>query len=236
MTTPLRLWARRFQFAIVPLAALAAVVCPAVVAASAFVTSRAASRVYAHVDAVPRRAVAIVPGARVHADGTPSAVLEDRLIAARALFEANRVDRILVSGDHAKDTYDEVNAMHRWLVTHGVPESAIYLDHAGLRTLDTMTRASRMFGVRDAIVCTQAFHMARALFLAEAAGIDAVGLVADRGVYPGRRVDAARELIARSRAVLDRYVFHTQPRFLGPMIPIDGPAVATHDRRTLTGR
>jgi SanA protein len=203
-----------------------------IAAANAFVTSRTAPRIVDTVSAAPSRTVAIVPGARVDRDGTPSPILRDRLETARALFAAGRVGRILVSGDHSRADYDEVNAMHRWLVANGVPSDAIYLDHAGLRTLDTMERARRVFGVRDAIVCTQRFHLARSLFLAEAAGIDAVGVVSDRSVYPGRRVDAVRETFARSRAVLDRYVLHTQPHWLGDAIPIDGPAAATHDANT----
>jgi SanA protein len=229
MRTQLRRTLRR---AFIPLAVVTAVVCPATLAASAWLVGRAAPRTFRDVATTPARTVAIVPGALVYAHGEPSPVLEDRLESARALYAAGRVRRILVSGDHAHDGYDEVNAMHRWLVTHGVPSDDVFLDHAGLRTLDTMVRAAEVFRVRDAIVCTQAFHLPRALFLAEYAGIDAVGFVSDRRTYLSRRVDAARELFARSRAVTDRYVLHTRPRYLGSAMPIDGPASATHDSAT----
>lgn len=200
---------------------------------SAWMVRRAASDVYTDVAAVPARAVAIVPGARVYRDGTPSPVLEDRLETARALYAAGRVRRVLVSGDHGTPGYDEVNAMQRWLLARGVPARDVFLDHAGFRTLDTMERAARVFRVRDAVVCTQRFHLPRAVFLARGAGIDAVGLVADRRRYTNARADAARELLARNRAVFDRYLLRARPRFLGPPIPIDGDAARSHDRESL---
>ena len=129
--------------------------------------------------------VAIVPGARVFEDGTPSHALADRLHAALELYRAGRVQKILVSGDHGSGIYDEVNAMHAWLLDRGVSPEAIYLDHAGFRTLDTMFRASEVFKVRRAVICTQRFHLPRSVFLARAAGIDAVGLEADRRVLIG---------------------------------------------------
>ncbi|GMV40340.1 MAG: hypothetical protein AMXMBFR64_20560 [Myxococcales bacterium] len=178
---------------------------------------------------VPPRTVAIVPGARVLRDGTPMPALEDRLLAALALWRAGTVKRILVSGDHGTTGYDEVNGMQRWLVERGVPTEAIFLDHAGLRTLDTMARAASVFQVRDAVVCTQRFHLPRALFLARHHGIDAVGLVADRREYVDARRDALREVVARTRAAAD-VVLGVGPRHLGDPIPIDGSASASHDR------
>lgn len=193
------------------------------VVASAWVVRRASPYVYATLDEVPPRTVAIVPGCRVYADGSPSATLEDRLTAALELHDAGKVRKILVSGDHGRRGYDEVGAMHDWLVARGVPDEDVFLDHAGFRTLDTMQRAARIFEVDDAIVCTQEFHLSRSVFLARDAGIDAVGYVADRRVYPARRSNEVRELFARTRAVLDVYVLHTEPELLGDRIPIDAP-------------
>lgn len=177
---------------------------------------------------VPARTVAIVPGAQVWPPGEPSTILRDRLEAARELYRAGKVRRILVSGDHARADYDEVNVMRRWLVDQGVPSEAIFMDHAGLRTNDTMQRAARVFGVTDAIVCTQDFHLPRALYLARHAGIDAVGFVADRQVYPQARADHTRELLATALAVVD-VALGRGPRYLGPPVPILGDARATHD-------
>ena len=128
--------------------------------------------------------------------------------------------------------YDEPNAMRRWLVDRGVPDEHVFMDHAGLRTLDTMERAAKVFLVRSAIVCTQQFHLHRAVFLAQRAGIDAVGVRADRRRYLNRRRDALREFVAKSVAFLDSYVWRRQPRHGGEPIPITGDGRATHDAWT----
>jgi SanA protein len=191
-----------------------------------------AGRVYSVEDA-PAKPVVIVLGARVSQEGVPRAALEDRLACALDLYRSGRARDVLVSGDHGRAGYDEVNAMRRWLVARGVPSDHVYMDHAGFRTLDTMARARAVFRVGEAAVCTQRFHLARSLWLARAQSIDAVGVVADRRVYPARRFDAAREWMARVRAVLDTDVLRSEPRFGGPQIPIGAaPVERTHDRAT----
>jgi SanA protein len=198
------------------------------------VLAAAPGRFYQAPSATPERYAAIVLGANVIGD-RPSDVLEDRLQAALELYEAGRVRRILVSGAHRSDGCDEPNAMRRWLVRRGVPDRDIFLDHAGFRTLDTMVRAARVFQVQEAVVVTQAFHMPRALFLADAAGLNAVGLIADRRTYAWAAHYERRELLARVLSWLDVRVFHRQPRFLGPLLPITGSAAATHDAQTERG-
>jgi len=222
--------ALRVMFSAMSLGAIAAA---AILVPSLWMVESHERWIYHSVEAVPERTVAIVPGARVHGSGRPSDVLEDRLHAARALYRRGRVRRILVSGDHGSRGYDEANAMQRWLVSHGVPSRHVFIDHAGLRTLDTMERAARVFLVRDAVVCTQAFHSHRAVFLARRADIDAVGLVADRSRYRYARRDRAREELARALAVVDSFVLRRGPRYLGPPIPIDSAeARRTHDSRS----
>lgn len=228
-TSTRRKWARRV---LLGAAALALPGAGFVVVASALLERASAPHIVRRVADAPARTAAIVLGARVYQDGRPSPMLEDRLETARALYVAGKVRRILVSGDHGTRGYDEVNGMHRWLVSHGVPERDVFLDHAGLRTLDTMERAAKVFAVRDAIVCTQQFHLARAVFLARRAGIDAVGVVADRRRYASERSARFRELFAQSRAVLDVFVLGTEPHFLGEQIPIEGDARTTHDGAT----
>jgi SanA protein len=187
-------------------------------------------RLYAEVADVPSRQVAIVLGARVSPDGAPSAVLADRLAAALDLYRAERAEKILVSGDHQAPEYDETNAMARWLSERGVPAEDLFTDHAGLRTLDTMERAARVFQVTNAVVCTQDFHLRRSVFLARRAGIDAVGFVADRRRYAHARANESREALAKVVAVLDSFVWRRGPKHLGHPIPISGDARASHDR------
>lgn len=183
----------------------------------------ASSRIYLTFDDVPQRTVAIVPGASVRPGGRPSAMLADRLETARALYNRDKVQLILVSGDNRTRHYNETKAMRRWLVKRGVPADDIYSDYAGFRTFDTMERAARVFEVPDAIICTQTFHLYRSVFLARRAGIDAVGMVSDLREYRRARRDQAREYLARSLAFLDTYLLGTDPHFLGPTIPITGP-------------
>jgi SanA protein len=199
------------------------------VGANLWVTRAAEARIYASAAEAPARPVAIVLGARVWSSGEPSHSLADRLQAALELYEAGKVEKILVTGDNGQDHYNEVQAMFTWLVARGVPGDRIYADHAGFRTLDSMERAAHIFGVREAVICTQEFHLARSIFLAREAGIDAVGLVSDKRVYAVRYKNAAREFVARSKAFADVYILNTQPRHMGEKIPIDGPASASWD-------
>jgi|GEM_PF-874285 len=124
---------------------------------------------------IPSRDVAIVPGTGFH-HGRPHPPMEERLRLALNLYEAGLVRAILVSGNEAGPGY-EVSGMQRWLIERGVPSAQIMVDPLGTRTLETMTRAVMVFGVRSAIVCTQGWAAPRAVFLARGAGIDAIALV-----------------------------------------------------------
>ncbi len=205
--------------------ALAALAC--VAAANAAVLSIGRRGVYERAGAVPPRAVAIVLGARVWDDGSPSDVLEDRLAVALDLYRMGRVRRILVTGDNGSNRYDEVTAMQRWLLARGVDPKDVVRDHAGFRTLDSMERAAKVFRVRHAVVCTQRFHMARSMFLARHAGIDAVGAVADRRRYVHALRFGVREVAARAMAVVDAWVIRRGPRFLGPEVPVERASTRT---------
>jgi SanA protein len=175
----------------------------------------------------PHAQAAIVLGARVQADGALSPMLADRVAQGLALYRAGTVDRIIVSGDHGSWSYDEPGAMRDALVAAGVPARDVFTDHAGFDTWDSMVRARKVFAVRSAIVVTQGFHMARALWLGKRAGLEVHGLAADRSGYglEGRK-SKLREVLARVKAVED-VVTGAKPRFLGPKVPVTGSAEAS---------
>jgi SanA protein len=178
--------------------------------------------------AAPRADVVLVLGAGLDPDGGPSAMLADRLRTAVAVYRTGRVGHVLVSGDHGTKTYDEVDAMAHALQTLGVPRERIVCDHAGFDTWDSMVRARKVFGVRSADVVTQGFHLSRALFLGERAGLRVTGVNADRRGYGTRRgvMGSGREVISRVKAAADA-ARGSAPRFLGPRIALDGGAWRT---------
>lgn len=164
-------------------------------------------------DDVPGAPVALVLGAGINADGTPKPYLRVRLEAAQQLYDAGKVEAILVSGDHGTHEHDEVEAMTTWLVENGVPAAKVVGDHAGFDTNDSCLRAAKIFGVDEAIVITQDFALARAVFLCEHAGITTYGL----GVPPTDRKDRAyriREVPASLKASFD-VIVGTDPKYLG---------------------
>jgi SanA protein len=150
---------------------------------------------FEHVSEVMSCDAAIVPGAYVFPDGTPSDMLADRLAAALALVRAGTVLRVIASGGP-----QEVAGMVAWLEQRGVAD--VVADPAGVRTWETMRGAAQL-GVQRVVICTQRFHLPRALYLGRAAGLDAVGLVADARGYRGASHNASREACARMRALLD---------------------------------
>jgi SanA protein len=150
-----------------------------------------------------------------------SSMLTDRVARAAELWEAGKVDRILVSGDHGQWRYDEPDTMRQALQAAGVPDKVIFTDHAGFDTWATMVRAEQVFQVRDAVVVTQGFHMERALYLADQAGVDATGLIADRQDYGSQHVNShVRELLARVKAVGEANL--GTDVLLGDPVPITG--------------
>lgn len=178
-------------------------------------------------EARPADAV-LVPGALVYPDGRVSPMLADRLEAALALYEAGKAAKILVSGDHGKVEYDEVNTMRRYLEQRGVPPEDIFMDHAGFDTYDSLYRARDVFQAKRLIVATQGFHLPRALWIGDRLGLEVQGVVADRYAYYDRAYYEAREMLARVKA-FGEVITRRKPVFLGPVIPIHGDGRQTHD-------
>ncbi len=181
---------------------------------------QAMSRLY-HLQNAPQKPVAIVFGAGLTRDGRPTTVLRDRVEAAAYLYFAGKVEKILMSGDNRFTDYNEPGAMRTYALSLGVPDQAIVLDYAGRRTYDTCYRAKAIFGVQEALLVTQTFHLPRALYLCNALGVRADGVSAD--LHPYRRsvqfIWNLRELPASLTALLDVHVRHPIP-VLGKPQPI----------------
>ena len=175
----------------------------------------------------PQAQVAIVLGAKVYPGGRLSPMLTDRLDTGVLLYKLGKVKKLLLSGDHGQTTYDEVNAMLRYVLDRGVPDQDIFTDHAGFSTYDTMYRARDVFRVTNALVVTQKFHLARAVYTARSLGLDATGVPADIQPYANERRFAVRDWLARTKAFFQLHVSKPEPRYLGPAIPIDGDGRAS---------
>lgn len=169
---------------------------------------------------------ALVLGAGLRDDGSPSDVLRDRLDAALDLHRTGRVSRIIVSGDHKGPHHDEVNAMRVYLEAQGVPSAIIFMDHAGVDTFSSVWRARHVFGASRVVVVTQRFHLARAVWCARAMGMEAEGAPADRHVYRGMAWWQAREVISRTKAFVDVAVGR-RARHVGAGIDLRGDGRVT---------
>ena len=188
--------------------------------------SRLATGVYAHSKTyaaaeVPTRPVAIVFGAGLWRNGTATPVLQDRVQTAANLYFAGKVKKLLMSGDNRFVDYNEPAVMRQLALSLGVPDGAIVLDYAGRRTYDTCYRAKAIFGVNEAILVTQAFHLPRAIYLCDHLGVDSVGVDADLRIYPKSSLLYwnARELLATVAALWDFNIGHPVP-VLGDKEPI----------------
>lgn len=175
-------------------------------------------------DSVPRANVAIVLGASVIGTSTLSVVLRERADTAIELYNKHKVAKILVSGDNSDVTHNEVDPVGKYLVSKGVPKTAIFLDHAGFDTYSSMYRASSVFLVESIIIVTQPFHLKRAIFIARQIGMDAYGVPASNsGSYI---FNTLREIPATFKAVYD-VMTRRQPKYTGPIYPVWGSSLPT---------
>jgi SanA protein len=176
--------------------------------------------IWTEVDQVPAQPVAIVFGAGVRPDGRLSPVLGDRMDAAIDLYRQGRVQKLLVSGGRRSQHYDEPARMVDYALARGVPAADIAADPAGFRTYDTCYRAAAIFGVSQAVLVTQSFHLPRALFTCANLDIQAVGFAADRRAYRASAYYNVRDAVATLRAWLDVKVVRPVP-VLGARQAID---------------
>ena len=157
--------------------------------------------IYSEVSQLPNTETVIILGASVHSDGQLSPILKDRVDTAIKLFKNNKVKKFLVTGDHRSDSYNEVAAMVNYLKENGIDNSKIKKDHAGLDTYDSMYRAGRIFGIEDAVVVTQEFHLPRALYIARNLGMDYKGFAAKGSKYTTENSLKHREKLANVKAL-----------------------------------
>ena len=183
--------------------------------------ARYRERIYTTEDA-PQRPVAIVFGAGVWPDGTLSSVLADRVATAAELYHQGKVRKLLMTGDNRVIEYNEPEHMRQYAVLLGVPNEDVVLDYAGRRTYDSCYRAKHIFEVDQAILVTQAYHLDRALLIANHLGIDAVGVGADQRAYRFIRRYWWRELVATTLAWWEVLVSQPVP-VLGEKLPIFPP-------------
>jgi len=208
------------------LAAIGAVLCLlAIAGASACVIFSAGGRTYDDPEAMPHRRVGLVLGCpRIVSHGRRNLFFGYRIEAAAKLFQAGKVDYLLVSGDNLSDGCTEAADMQQALIAAGVPAGKIYCDFAGLRTLDSVVRAREVFGQSDLTIISQKFHNERAIFIANRHGLDAIGFNAQMpGGFHGF-MSLCREQFARVRAVLDAYLLNMQPKLLGQKVQIGNRA------------
>lgn len=179
-------------------------------------------KIYDSPDNVPRSRVALLLGTTPYTrGGGANAYFWSRIHTAAKLFHSGKVDFILASGDNSTMYYNEAEAMRRALIKEEVPDSCIFLDYAGFRTLDSVVRAKKVFGCDEVVIVSQRSHCARAICLAQVSGLKAVAVEAPTGRLARHVVikQGLREWLARDKMALD-IIFHTQPHFLGPQIEI----------------
>ncbi len=172
----------------------------------------------------------LVLGAGIWGDSL-SPLLEDRMLTGIALYKDGVSNRLLVSGDHGSDDYDEVNAMKEFAVKNGVKADEIFMDHAGFSTYESMYRARDVFEAEKIVIVTQKYHLYRAIYNARKLGLEAFGVSSDLRSYGSytNTYNNSREFLARNKDFL-WCILKPNPTYLGESIPISGSGTATDDR------
>lgn len=179
---------------------------------------------------VPEADAILVLGARVYPNGNVSLMLHDRLTTGYELYEKGKAGKIIVSGDHGRKDYDEVNAMKNFLKDKEVPGEDIFMDHAGFSTYESLYRARDIFQVKKVIIVTQQYHLMRAVFIARELGLEAYGVTSDKHIYHNVMLRSElREIAARNKDFFTAKVVKPLPKYLGEVIPVTGDGRATDD-------
>ena len=170
----------------------------------------------------------IVLGAGIWGD-KPSPMLQDRLLEGINLYNNNVSNKIIMSGDHGREEYDEVNIMKNYAIEKGVPSENIFMDHAGFSTYESIYRAKEIFKAKKVVIVTQKYHLYRALYIANQLGLEAYGVGSDPRKYVGATYRELREILARDKDFI-KCIFKPEPTYLGETIPVSSNGNATNDK------
>ena len=171
----------------------------------------------------------IILGAGIWGD-KPSHMLEDRLLEGINLYNNNVSNKIIMSGDHGREEYDEVNIMKNYAIEKGIPSENIFMDHAGFSTYESIYRAKEIFKAKKVVIVTQKYHLYRALYIANQLGVEAYGIGADPRQYVGATYRELREILARNKDFI-KCIFKPEPTYLGETIPVSGDGDVTNDNK-----
>lgn len=160
----------------------------------------------------------------------PSPMLEDRLLEGINLYQNNVSDKILMSGDHGRKEYDEVNIMKNYAIQKGIPSENIFMDHAGFSTYESIYRAKEIFEAKKVVIVTQKYHLYRALYIANQLGLEAYGIGADPRQYVGATYREIREILARDKDFI-KCILKPEPTYLGKSVPVSGNGDITNDEK-----
>ena len=158
----------------------------------------------------------------------PSPMLEDRLLEGIKLYQNSVSDKIIMSGDHGRREYDEVNIMKNYAIEKGIPSENIFMDHAGFSTYESIYRVKDIFEAKKVVIVTQEYHLYRALYIANQLGLEAYGVGADPRQYVGATYRELREILARDKDFI-KCIFKPEPTYLGDTIPVSGNGDITND-------
>lgn len=169
----------------------------------------------------------LVLGCGVWGD-TPSHMLEDRLLEGISLCQSGASKKLLMSGDHGRKGYDEVNVMKKFAVDRGIPSEDVFMDHAGFSTYESMYRAKEIFKAEKILIVTQDYHLYRAIYDARALGLEAYGVASNPRSYGGQLYRDIREILARNKDFIYS-IIKPEPTYLGEAIPVQGNGNLTND-------
>ena len=170
----------------------------------------------------------LILGAGVNGN-SPSHMLEDRLLEGINLYNKDISEKIIMSGDHGKVDYDEVNIMKKFAIDKGVESEDIFMDHAGFSTYESIYRAKEIFGAKKIVIVTQKYHLYRAIYIANALGMECYGVASDPRTYIGQTYREIREIVARNKDFFTS-IIKPNPKYLGEKISLEGSGDVTNDK------